>query len=230
MICCFEDFCRALRASGFSMGGGNPKGIYAAVDFTWENQAEHPSPVRWHTGDPETDPWEWRIRVLDECGDIAYAKLFFRTSGFITAEWYPRFLAVRRQGESFEEAYFAGRVSHEAKRIYEAVSRFGQLPLHDIKTEGGFRREENSWFERALVELQMGMFLTMCGRVQKISRKGEPYGWNSTVFTTTERFWEERGISLYLPDPQQAYEQIRERILLLNPAAQVRNIDRFIRG
>ena len=31
--------------------------------------------------DPETDPWEWRIRVLDERDDIAYAKLFYKKSG-----------------------------------------------------------------------------------------------------------------------------------------------------
>ncbi len=52
--------------------------------------------IAWHTEDPETDPWEWRIRVLDEYTDIAYGKLFFRKSGYITKEWYPYFLAVRR--------------------------------------------------------------------------------------------------------------------------------------
>ena len=110
------------------------------------------------------------------------------------------------------------------------MSRFGALPLHDIKTEGGFHREENSRFERALVELQMGMSLTMCGRAQRISRKGEPCGWSSTVFTTVESFWEERGVALYPVQSDCAYDRIREQILRLNPSAQPRSIDRFIRG
>jgi len=42
------------------------------------------APVRWHTGDPGTSPWEWRIRVLDERDDIAYPKRFYKKSGYIT--------------------------------------------------------------------------------------------------------------------------------------------------
>lgn len=29
----------------------------------------------------------------------------------------------------------------------------------------------------------------MCGRQQKRSKLGKEYGWSSTVFCTTERFW-----------------------------------------
>lgn len=48
------------------MGGGNPKGIYAVVPFDWKASNIAETPVRWHTGNPETDPWEWRMRVLEE--------------------------------------------------------------------------------------------------------------------------------------------------------------------
>lgn len=105
MIRNFADFCKELSECGFSMGGGNAKGIYAVVSYDWKEQEFSDSPVKWHTGDPETDPWEWRMRVLEERNDIAYAKVFFKTSGFITKEWYPYFYAVRRNGDTFEEAY-----------------------------------------------------------------------------------------------------------------------------
>ncbi|MEG2251980.1 MAG: hypothetical protein RSC98_02970, partial [Clostridia bacterium] len=84
----FPDFCKALLACGFSMGGGSAKGIYAVIPYGWEEQQLVDSPIKWHTGDPETDPWEWRMRVLEERTDIAYAKVFFRTSGYITSQWY----------------------------------------------------------------------------------------------------------------------------------------------
>ncbi len=96
MVTCFQEFCDELLESGFSMGGGNAKGIYAVVPFDWKNPVQG-CPIAWHTGDPETDPWEWRMRVLEERDDIAYGKVFFGVSGYITREWYPYFLAVRRQ-------------------------------------------------------------------------------------------------------------------------------------
>ena len=90
MVNNFSDFCDELLKSGFSMGGGNDRGIYAVIPFGW-NSAPPQSPIVWHTGDPETDPWEWRMRVLKERDDIAYGKVFFGTSGYITREWYPLF-------------------------------------------------------------------------------------------------------------------------------------------
>lgn len=61
---------------------------------------------------------------------------------------------------------------------------------------------------------------------QKVSRTGEPYGWNSTVFTTVEKFWGE-DLTMDIPTDE-AYEKIRERILILNPTAQEKNIKKFI--
>ncbi len=229
MIQNFSDFCRELTACGFSMSGGNAKGIYAIIPYNWKEQEFVDSPVKWHTGDPETDPWEWRMRVLEERRDIAYSKLFFRTGGYIVKEWYPYFYAVRRQGETFDEAYENGTVSRTAKRIY-ALASDGPLAIHEIKRLGGFDRADNTEFERALVELQTGMFLTICGRAQKTNKNGEGYGWNSTVYTTVEDFWETRGFSLPRLDPAESYDKIRAQVLTVNPQAQQRKIDKFIRG
>lgn len=171
MIRNFDEFCRELLSCGFSMGGGNAKGIFALIDYDWIQQEQLDTPVKWHCGDPEVDPWEWRMRVLEERRDIAYAKVFFKTSGFITRDWYPYFYAVRRNGESFEEAYARGGVSHTAKGIYDIVSH-GHGALHEIKALGGFGKADKASFDRALVELQMGLFITMTGRQQKKNRYG----------------------------------------------------------
>lgn len=71
MIQYFEDFCRELNSCGFSMGDGNAKGIFALIDYDWLNQDMLDTPVKWHCGDPEVDPWEWRMRVLEERTDPA---------------------------------------------------------------------------------------------------------------------------------------------------------------
>ncbi len=227
----YDDFVRALLAAGFSMGGGNSEGIYSLIPWNWNESPPYDTPVRWHTGDAETDPWEWRMRVLDERGDIAYGKVFFKKSGYITRNWAAHFLAARRGNLSFEQAYAAGTISHEAKRIYAAVQEYGTLPLHAIKQLAGFGAESKSRFDGALTELQMRMYLSMCGRQQKLSQKGEEYGWFSTVFCTTEQFWgkdvfeQAAGIS-----KDAAVEAITNQIKTLNPDAPEKKIAKFISG
>lgn len=227
MVQCYDDFCRELLNAGFSLGGGSDKGIYAVVPFDWTEQPAG-TPVRWHTGDPETDPWEWRMRVLEERSDIAYAKVFFRASGYITEEWYPYFLTVRRQGMSFEEAREEGRVSELSRRIYNAVQENGRVPMHEIKRLAGLRDETSAHIEKAMTDLQMGMFLTICGRQQKRNAYGELYGWSSTVFCTPEEFWHREFDDL--PDCDQAIQKICARVSQLNPSAQERKIRKFIYG
>lgn len=229
MIKCFNDFTAELLKAGFSMGGGNSEGIYAVVPWSWNETPPYETPVRWHTGDPETDPWEWRMRVLDERNDIAYAKVFFKKSGFITKVWYPYFLSARRDGKLFTDEYQNGTVSQYAKRVYDCLAEADILPFHELKQQTGFSKEDKTKFERALVELQMKMYITMCGRQQKLSQKGEEYGWSSTVFCTTERFFGnevfEKAAAISKDD---AVEAITERILELNPNAEPKKIKKFI--
>lgn len=227
MVQCYEDFCKELLSAGFSLGGGSDKGIYAVVPFDWTEQPAG-TPVRWHTGEPDTDPWEWRMRVLEERSDIAYAKVFFRTSGYITEEWYPCFLAVRRRGMSFDEAWEAGLIPELAYRIYNAVRENGRVPMHDIKRLAGLHGETSAHIEKAMTDLQMGMFLTICGRQQKRNMYGEPYGWSSTVFCTPEEFWHRDFDDL--PDHDQAVQRICARVSQLNPGVQERKIRKFIYG
>jgi hypothetical protein len=227
----YNDFVDTLLKSGFSMGGGNDEGIFALIPWSWEETPPYDTPVRWHTGEPETDPWEWRMRVLDDRNDISYGKVFFKKSGFITKAWASYFLAARRGKETFDRAYDDGTLSHAAKRIYKVVLEYGTLPLHAIKQLASFSAEEKSRFDSALTELQMRMFLTMCGRQQKLSQKGEEYGWYSTVFCTTEQFWGEEIFSQAAKIVKDdAIKAISEQVLMLNSNAEAKKINKFILG
>lgn len=227
----YNDFVSALLEAGFSMGGGNSEGVFSIITWNWEEQPPYDTPVCWHTGDPETDPWEWRMRVLDERDDIAYGKFFFKKSGYITKQWIPYFLAARRDNTLFEEAYEECLISNYAKRIYNVVAGHEVLPLHEIKQLAGFGKEEKSQFDRALTELQMKLYLTMCGRQQKISSKGEEYGWSSTVFCTTERYWgEEIFRESEKIEKAEAIEKIAKQIDALNQEADQKKMMRFIKG
>ena len=229
MIRCYDDFIEALLSVGFSMAGGSADGIYSVIDWGWNETPPYETPIAWHTGNLETDPWEWRMRVLDERNDIAYAKLFFKKSGFITREWYPYFLSARRAGWTFDESYDYGTISHYAKRIYDAIVENGALATHTIKQVAGFSRDEKSNFDKALTELQMKMYLTMCGKQYRSIKAEINNCWASTVMTTTENFFGEDVFEEADSIPQEvAVEKIREQILKLNPSADENKINKFI--
>lgn len=225
MVNSFDEFCEEVHRCGFSMGGGNAKGIFAIIPFDWKTTLPD-CPIVWHTGNPETDPWEWRMRVLEERNDIAYGKVFFGTSGYIAKEWYPYFLAVRRQGMSFEDWYEIGKANQLEKTIYNAIRDNKKIALHDLKQECGITKETSSHFDKALTNLQKNLFVTMCGRMPKLNKCGEPYGWNSTVFCTVEEFWGEDLSGKVSYD--EAYQRIHDRILELNPEAEEKKIKKFI--
>ena len=46
MIQNFEDFCRELNTCGFSMEGGNAKGIFALIDYDWLNPTAEEKTIR----------------------------------------------------------------------------------------------------------------------------------------------------------------------------------------
>lgn len=230
MIRNFEDFCTALLEAGFSTGSGNPGGVYSVIPFDWCDTPPEGSSIRWHTGDPETDPWQWRIRALNERTDIAYAKVFFNRSGYISKDWYPYFLAVRRDGSRIEDDYQDGLISRMAMRVYSAVREHRALAVHDIKALSGFVKGEQSQFERALVELQMRMYITMCGEQPKIALSGGAIGWASMVYCTADGFFEgafERSQQL---SRKAAYEAIESRVYELNPHADAKKVKKFIEG
>jgi hypothetical protein len=125
---------------------------------------------------------------------------------------------------SFTEAYESGTITHAAKRIYDVVREHNVLPLQAIKAMAGFAKEDKSSFDRALTELQMRMFLTMCGKYQGKS-------WPSTVFCTTEEFFDEsvfaQAAGMSREDAERA---ITAQVLRLNPDAQAKKIKKFIFG
>lgn len=78
-----------------------------------------------------------------------------------------------------------------AGRKYEAIEQDGHMTFHDLKRECDINKETTARFDRTLISLRKNLLITLCGRRQKFSSTGDPYGGNSTVFTTVEDFWGE---------------------------------------
>jgi len=223
MITKYNEFTDKLFEMGFSYGGSGDDGVINISSLYAPN-------IKWHTDEKETDPWEWRMRVLEEKKDIAYAKVFLKKSGYITKHWYPYFLSVR-QPLSFDESYDAGLISNDAKKIYDIIKSNGAAPLHLLKAQCSVTKETKSKFERALVELQMKMYITICGRMQKISAEGKPYGWYSTMFCLSEYYFPiDVFTSAQSIDRELAIVKIKNQIYKFNPDANEKRVIKFITG
>jgi len=214
----FTSFCKSLRQVGFSMGGSNDEGIFSLSRYFSDN-------IESHTGDLETDPWQWRIRGITECDDIAYGKFFFNKGGWITKEWFPYFMAIRRGHRTFNEMYEDGLISIAAKQVYELIQNNPGISLFEIKNTLG---KDNSKLESTLTMLQMKMLITINGERFKISKDGKEYGWPVTTFCTAEEFFGEdifeKSCSI---GKQEAMNKISEQVLTLNPDAKEKDICKF---
>ncbi|OPJ63811.1 hypothetical protein CLORY_09950 [Clostridium oryzae] len=204
------------------MSGSNGEGIFSLSTYFSEN-------IIAHTGDKETDPWEWRIRGITECDDLLYGKLFFNKGGWITKKWLPYFMSVRRAKQTFDEMYYGGLVNNTAKRIYHLICDTPNLSLQEIKNMGGFDKSQKYEFDAALNMLQMKMFVTISGEKYKLSKDGKQYGWPVTTFCRIEDFWGEEVFDLSCSIGfQEAVDKITEQILVLNPKAESKAISKFI--
>jgi hypothetical protein len=215
----YSEFVSIVEDIGFMTLSNN------CIDFT--NLSGLTMEEQWHTDLP-SDPWQWRVNI-EKDHKAAYGKLFDKKPGFISLEWYPIFLAARRKGRSFAEIYSEGLISNYAKQIYDLFKHHKTLAVHEIKSLGGFTKELNSKYENAMCELQMWMFITVNGTKQKISAKGEPYGWPSTAYSTVETWAGHQLIEEAMGiKPGDAMDDIIMRVQDIIPNGEMKKIRRFI--
>ena len=182
----------------------------------------------WFTDDPDTDPWQWKTRLVDERAG-AFGKLLGGRPSFISREWYPFFLAARRGGESFEDAYEEGRMSHECQRIMALLEDGRPLAVHEIKLLAGFDKGSQSRFEGALTTLQMGFFITVSGAVRKTTLLGQPYGWPGTQYQAVEAWaWPEALEQAAMLDPKEAGVRLVQRVREVLPGAGEKQARKFL--
>jgi winged helix DNA-binding protein len=128
--------------------------------------------------------WTWKDQ-LGKQRRAFYAKYFRGRGTFISLNMLPHFLAMResaaRPGDH-EPYYAAGRISHDARAIWEALERHGPLATlelrHACKMDS---KAGNKRFKRAMLELQCQLLAVHFGAEQ------EAEAWASNRFELTCR-------------------------------------------
>ncbi len=110
--------------------------------------------------------WEWKD-TLPARKAILYGKFLRKKPVFIALDMAPHFYALSGNfGEldDYLQEYEEGRLSEEAKRVYEALLAHGALPTSHLRREARLASKDNApRFDRALAELQMGFKIVKVG-------------------------------------------------------------------
>lgn len=111
--------------------------------------------------------WTWKDR-LPIAGKVLYGKFLRKKPVFISLDLAPSFYALSPNygnlAEDYLQDYEDGRLSVEARQVFEVLLDQGALPTSRLRREAGLGGKANAGrFDRALAELQMDF------RISKVS-------------------------------------------------------------
>lgn len=178
----------------------------------------------WWTGDPASDPWEWRM-LLAARDEIAYGKFFDQKAGFVSKEWFPAFANYRRDGYDFDALFDEGLAPYRAKKLMDALAldeqmRGRALPTYELKELAGFGNGGEKNFPGVLTQLQMQTYLIMGDFRRRRNKRGEPYGWHIAVMMTPETKWGYDHVSAgYVEAPADSRARIVRQVAARYPDA-----------
>jgi hypothetical protein len=108
--------------------------------------------------------WNWKD-TLPIAGKVLYGKFLRRKPVFVSLELAPYLYALLPNygdpAQDYLQDYQDGRLSAEAKQVYEVLLEQGALPTSRLRIDAGLSGKGNAArFDRALAELQMDMRIT----------------------------------------------------------------------
>jgi hypothetical protein len=103
--------------------------------------------------------WDWKDKLPIE-GKVLYGKFLRKKPVFVALDLVPYFYALSPNygdlAEDYMIDYLDGRLTVEAKQVYEVLLEQGALPTSRLRLEAGLSGKANAGrFDRALAELQM---------------------------------------------------------------------------
>ncbi len=169
-------------------------------------------PERWNADGAE-NPWYWRYEIV-KSRKVCYGKFFRGHIGFISREWFPEFISIRRTG---------GPLSAEAAALLEPFSAGGELSSFNLKMLTCINSSRE--LDRLLIELMMHGRLLISGFEHKKDRHGKKYGWPLGVYQTPEAYL---GIGPASASVIGRPERFIERVLEYVPEVRPARIEKLI--
>lgn len=179
---------------------------------------EEHTPAELWFNDNVDGPWEWKGPIVRD-GEIAYAKYFRNKAVFVSLEWLPRLINMRRG--------MSKPLGYDEERVLRAIESNENMLSTEIREECGFGRHGATLAERALManteggtkasldtiltRLQMKGRIVVCDFEYNIDKHGHPYGWGKARYTTPEILYADR-FSLPNESAEASLEAVVEKI------------------
>ncbi|PZD97466.1 hypothetical protein DNH61_02410 [Paenibacillus sambharensis] len=136
----------------------------------------------WHTG-TETDPWLWRIRVVED-GVAAYGKFFSDKACFIHTDYFPAVRSILASGKTVDERYQDGLLSRTAYHLYKVLREHEHIDSRNLRIAAGLHaKESKKEYEKSLAELQNYGDVVITGAAQQNDHAS---GWSSMCYQPSD--------------------------------------------
>ena len=179
-------------------------------DFSIE---ETISPDYWFPdGDEQEGVWEWKNDIIVD-GDCAYGKFYRSKACFVSMEWFPHLVNLRRS---------AYQPTAAEQQMLEAVQQSGSLLSRELKKMFGKRG-----FDSAITHLQMGCYLVSGGFEYNYTRDGRRYGWSVARYCTPEDFFGPERLQAGCP-PKESADRLLAHMRQLLPQASEEQLHRIV--
>jgi len=182
-------------------------------------------PVADEHDDPGHVTWGWKDSMLDQ-RRWYYAKILRKKATIIALDFAPYFYALSENYGSYEDDYLTlyeqGRMTQEARRVYEALLEEGPLDTVALRKATHLTSRESDYrFNRALIELQTDFKILPTG----IARAG---GWNyAFIYDIVGRYYPELPEQAHFLTESEAQLRLAEAYILSVGAAQTGDIARL---
>jgi hypothetical protein len=124
-----------------------------------------PIPVQ-HDDQALGHAWDWKDE-LPSRGLVFYGKLLRAKPTLVSLALLPHFYALSQNYGDIEDyliEYQEGRLSDEARRVYEALLKHGAMPTSHLRRHAGLEGKSAALrFDRAIRELQLGLKIVKTG-------------------------------------------------------------------
>ena len=184
--------------------------------------------------------WEWKGPAIVE-GDLAYGKFFRGKAGFVSMEWFPDFVNVRRATAALTDveramlellrsrgSLLSGEIKREMGLTKPKTPR--QTPLAKVlekETPRPRQRSGRENFETSITRLQMSTHVVTADFEYRYDRTGRRYGWGIARYCTPEDFF--GADRLACPrTPEESRARILAHLRQILPQASDRVLDRLI--
>jgi len=164
----YQDFVDQVNELGFLPMSGLTPGLPSLGDLTPDGN--------WHTGDPDTDPWQWKDRAARE-KKLAYGCILNGQKGFVSGQLYAAFYTAFHPPEPMPVRWAEGLVDRTTWSLWNLFEKQSVVNTFEAHRMLAGNSSSASRIDSRLQALQAAYYITGAGNARKVSRAGQGYGW-----------------------------------------------------